>query len=97
MEKFLSENWQGLVAVIGSAIAWINRVPLSRLVLKKEEANIKSTEVSTDSTTITNLEKGVNLYIAIVDDLSKRLSEKEEEISRLREEIIELRELVKNC
>ena len=89
--QFFLENWQGIIVIIGGAIAWIFKIPLSKWVLKQSEADVRATEVNTDTNTINNLEKSLNIYIAIIDNIEKQLREKDEKIEELKLEIEELR------
>lgn len=89
--QFLLENWQGIAVIIGGGVAWIFKIPLSKWVLRQTQADVRATEVNTDTTTINNLEKGLNIYIAIIDNIEKQLREKDEKIEELKLEIDELR------
>lgn len=88
---FLIENWQAIFMIIGGAIAWVYKIPLSKWILKQSQADVRATEVNTDTNTINNLEKGLNIYIAIIDNIEKQLKEKDEKIRELSIQIDELR------
>lgn len=81
--EFLEHNWQGIIMVVGGAIAWIFRLPLSKLILKQNMADIKATQVSTDANTISNLAKSMDIYVAIIDDITNKLKEKDRQIEQL--------------
>lgn len=83
MILFLEENWQAIVMIAGGAIAWVFRLPISKLVLKQSKADIRAIQVDTDTNTINNLEKSMNIYVALIDDISRKLKEKDDQIDRL--------------
>lgn len=80
---FLEQNWQSLVMIVGGVITWIFRLPLSKLILKQNKADVRATQVDTDTNTINNLEKSMNIYVALIDDISRKLKEKDDQIDRL--------------
>ena len=94
--QFLLENWQGVAMIIGGVVAWFFKIPLSKWVLRQSQADVRATEVNTDTNTINNLEKGLNIYIAIIDNIEKQLREKDEKIEELKLEIEELRNRLNN-
>jgi len=89
MNEFIQNNWQGLIAIVGSIIAWLNRRPLAKWALRKEEANY-------NTTTIQNLERGLKMYAAMLDDIEERhkaaLIKRDEEIAILHKEVEDLKE-----
>jgi|SRR5690606_27555778 len=96
LQEFLSTNWQAILTIIGGVIAWIYKRPIAKWMLKQNKADVRSTEASTESTTVENLGKSLNIYIALIDDIEKRYEEKlkkrDLEIKRLEDYIIELEE-----
>lgn len=91
MNDFLLENWQGVLMLIGAAIGWLFKIPLSKFILRQSQADVKATEVSTDTNTINNLEKSMNIYIALIDDIGNKLKEKDQLIESLTFQIRELK------
>lgn len=89
MNEFLQHNWQGLVAIIGAVVAWLNKRPLAKWALRKEEANYTTS-------TIQNLERGLKMYATMLDDIEQRhnnaLTKRDAEIAELHEEINKLKE-----
>lgn len=91
MNKFLLENWQSILMLVGGVIAWLFKIPLSKWILRQSQADVKATEVSTDTNTINNLEKSMNIYIALIDDIGNKLKEKDQLIETLTNQIHELK------
>jgi len=89
MNEFLHNNWQGLVAIVGSIVAWLNRRPLAKWALRKEQADY-------NSSTIQNLERGLKMYVAMLDDIEIRhaaaLEKRDIEIAQLHDEIEKLKQ-----
>lgn len=89
MNEFLQNNWQGLLTIVGGIVVWLNKRPLARWALRKEQADY-------NSTTIGNLERGLKMYAAMLDDIERRhgaaLAKRDEEIAKLHEELEELKE-----
>ena len=103
MIPFLEENWQSISMLIGGIVAWIFKIPISKWVLAQSKADVKATESNTDTNTINNLEKSMNIYIAIIDDINTRmkdlqdqLKEKDALIEELYMEIKELKNQVED-
>ena len=94
MLQFLLENWQSISMIIGGIIVWIYKLPLSKWVLKQSQADVQATQSNTDTNTINNLEKSMNIYIALIDDINKRLKEKDELIEQLTAQIKELKDQI---
>jgi peptidoglycan hydrolase CwlO-like protein len=91
MSTFLLENWQAIAMVAGGIVTFIFKIPISKWILKQNEADVRSTNVTTDTNTINNLERSMNIYIALIDDISKKIKEKDDIIQILTDQIHELK------
>lgn len=99
MEDFLLQNWEKILMILGAIIGWIYKRPIGMWMVKQSKADVKSTQASTDNTTIDNLKKTMNIYVSMIDDIEKRyekkLDEANLEIKILRNEIDDLRSKLK--
>jgi hypothetical protein len=91
MKEFLEQNWQAVVTLIGGAIVFIYKRPLAEWTLKQQKAE-------TNISTIESLERGLQMYVAMLNDIEIRheaaLLKRDIEIADLQKQITELKELL---
>tara|TARA_R110000823_G_scaffold11645_1_gene39384 strand:+ start:628 stop:936 length:309 start_codon:yes stop_codon:yes gene_type:complete len=91
MKEFLENNWQAIITVIGGIVVWIYKRPLAEYTLKQQKAEV-------NTTTIENLERGLKMYVAMLDDIEARhnaaLTRRDAQIDALETKVTELTDLL---
>lgn len=89
MNQFLEHNWQGLVTLLGGIVVWLNKRRLAKWTLRKDEADY-------NTVTMQNLERGLKMYAAMLDDIEVRhqlaLAKRDSDILELQIKVEQLTE-----
>lgn len=95
MKEFLLKNWEAIASVIGAIVIWFRKEIANYFSIKHQQSlDDKKQKLQEKSNTIENLDKAVNVYKVLLDDIitqhTQQLLARDERISQLEKRVSEL-------